>query len=100
MFQVDNFSLTNTSITGMMKGIAAIICCMPHEDIAAATKQVCAIQVKQLCMLIEKNAPPVRESKADPIIWLDRLATVFRFVVVHVGEGKTFIYLPLLFGLL
>lgn len=86
--QVDTFSLPASAINGMLKGMSAIICCMQRGDVSRSMKEICAIQVKHMHNLIEKDIPPVRGTKTDPIIWLDRLATVFRYVVIHVAEGE------------
>lgn len=84
--QVDGFGIGNPAIIGLLKGIAAIITCMPHDEITAALREICMLQSEPLLELMDKNVPPAWDTKTDPIVWLDRLSAIFRFVVVSVPD--------------
>ncbi|GJQ77535.1 Trn-SR [Trypoxylus dichotomus] len=89
LHQVDTFAITNNAVIGLLKGVAAIVGCMPHSDIPPALRELCLMQVNPICQLIEQDAIPVRGTKTDPVLWLDRLSSVFRHVVLAVAEGET-----------
>lgn len=89
LHQVDTFAITNNAVIGLLKGVAAIVGCMPHADITPALRELCLMQVNPICQLIEQDAIPVRGTKTDPVLWLDRLSSVFRHVVLTVPAGET-----------
>lgn len=70
-----------------MKGVAAIIGYMPRNDMVLAFREICFIPITPLIQLIEQNTPTLRGTKSDPIIWLDRLSSVFRSVHIKVSNG-------------
>lgn len=90
LHQVDTFAITNNAVIGLLKGVAAIVGCMPHPDITPALRELCFMQVTPICQLIEQDAIPVRGTKTDPVLWLDRLSSVFRHVVLTTAEGKLY----------
>lgn len=59
-------------------GVAVIVSDMPQDQISEALKELCLVQVKPLCDLIEKQTKPVKNTKSDPVFWLDRLAAIFK----------------------
>lgn len=86
LHQVDTFAITNNAVIGILKGIAAIVSCMPYNDLVTALRQICLLQVKPLCELIENDIIVIRGTKTDPVLWLDRLASVFRNLNVKPTE--------------
>ena len=42
-------------------------------------KELCWFQARPLCHLVEQRLPIERNTKSDPILWLDRLAAIFRY---------------------
>lgn len=88
LHQVDTFAVTNNAVIGLLKGIASIIACMPSEDLSASLRELCFMQVNPLCQLVEKDVLPVRGTKTDPVLWLDRLASIFRHIVVNTSKGE------------
>ena len=49
-------------------------------------KELCWFQATPLCHLMEENLPIIKCSKTDPVVWLDRLAAIFRHTAVCVGN--------------
>lgn len=86
--QVDGFGIGNNAIIGLLKGIAAIITCMPHEEITPALREICVLQSTPLAELMDKDISPAWDTKTDPMVWLDRLSAIFRFVVVNVPDSS------------
>nr|CAI5836961.1 unnamed protein product [Callosobruchus analis] len=86
--QVDTFAITNNAVIGLLKGVAAIMGKVSHNDITAAVRELCFMQLKPLSELIEQNIVPVRGTKTDPVLWLDRLGAIFKFIKVNVGDGE------------
>lgn len=86
--QVDTFAITNNAVIGLVKGVAAIVGCMPHSELTDAMRKLCLMQVNPICQLIEQDVVPVRGTKSDPVLWLDRLSSVFRNVNVKAFEGE------------
>lgn len=86
--QVDTFAITNNAVIGLLKGVSAIVGCMPHSELTDAMRKLCLMQLTPLCQLIEQDVVPVRGTKSDPVLWLDRLSSVLRNVNVKVFEGK------------
>ncbi|KAL3266215.1 hypothetical protein HHI36_010397 [Cryptolaemus montrouzieri] len=82
LHQVDTFGISNNAIIGLLRGVAAIIGCMPPNDMVVAFREVSFIQINPLCHLIEQNTSPSKGTKSDPVLWLDRLSSVLRNIHV------------------
>lgn len=75
-------------VLGLLRGVASIISQMPHASVTTAMRELCFMQLNPLCHIIEKDIATVRGTKTDPVLWLDRLSSVLRYVVVTIREGK------------
>ncbi|XP_043274763.1 transportin-3 isoform X2 [Venturia canescens] len=76
---LDSFAISNDAAIGLLKGISLILARMPRNEIAPAMTELCWFQARPLCALMENPSRPVdKGSKTDPVIWLDRLAAIFR----------------------
>lgn len=75
---LDRLSISNEAAIGLLKGVAIIVSDMPPNQISDALKELCLVQVKPLCELMEKQAKPEKNKKSDPVLWLDRLAAIFK----------------------
>lgn len=73
---------------GLLRGVASIVSHMPHENMTSAMRELCFMQLNPLTHLIEQNVTPVKATKSDPVLWLDRLSSILRYVVVNVREGE------------
>lgn len=51
---------------------------LPHDEISQAMKELCWFQARPLCEIMERRIPIEVGTKTDPLIWLDRLAAIFR----------------------
>ncbi|XP_074038890.1 transportin 3 [Leptinotarsa decemlineata] len=88
LYQVDTFAITNNAVIGLLKGVASIVGRMPAVEMAPAMRELCFMQLKQIDQLIEQDVVPVRGTKTDPGLWLDRLSAILRYVNVNVSEGE------------
>lgn len=61
---------------------------LPKDEIDRAMKELCWFQATPLCHLIEQRVPVVRASKTDPVLWLDRLAAIFRHATPHIMDDS------------
>lgn len=59
---------------------------MPYSQIQTALHELCLLQINPLNELIEKDIIVVRGTKTDPVLWLDRLAAIFRNLNVKATE--------------
>lgn len=75
---LDTLSISNEAAIGLLKGVAVIVSDMPQDQISEALKELCLVQVKPLCEVIENQTKPVKNTKSDPVYWLDRLAAIFK----------------------
>ncbi|XP_068215164.1 transportin-3 isoform X2 [Palaemon carinicauda] len=85
---LDSFSISNEAVVGLLKGVASILGRLPRERIQEDMKKLCLVQIRNLQKVIEENASIEKNTKSDPVVWLDRLAAIFRNVnpIVHNGE--------------
>ncbi|XP_033225637.1 transportin-3 isoform X2 [Belonocnema kinseyi] len=84
---LDQLEIGNEASIGLLKGVAKILSRLPQEDIDPAMKELCWFQARPLCELMEKGALPIeRGTKKDPVIWLDRLAAIFRHTSPQVDD--------------
>lgn len=86
--QVDTFAITNNAVIGLIKGVAAIVGCMPYSEVGDAMRKLCFMQITPLSQLIDQDVVPVKNTKSDPVLWLDRLASVLRNISVKLLDGK------------
>lgn len=49
-----------------------------HDHLRQAMKELCWFQARPLCEIMERRIPIEVGTKTDPVVWLDRLATIFR----------------------
>ncbi|KAG7176748.1 Transportin-3-like 1 [Homarus americanus] len=77
---LDSFSISNEAVVGLLKGVASILGRFPRERIKDDMKKLCLVQISYLQKIIEENLPIEKNTKNDPVVWLDRLAAIFRNV--------------------
>ncbi|XP_060531068.1 transportin-3 [Cylas formicarius] len=87
--QADTFAITNNAVMGLFKGVASIVTCLPPGEVTAAIREMCMMQLNPLCQLMEQDVVPVRGTKTDPVLWLDRLSSVLRHInITGLGEDE------------
>jgi len=59
-------------------GVSIILAKLPHEEIIAAITELCRFQASSLWTLLSNRRQIERGTKTDPVIWLDRLAAIFK----------------------
>ncbi|KAF7379433.1 transportin-3 [Vespula maculifrons] len=76
---LDSFGISNDSAIGLLKGAALVLARLPRAEITPAMKELCWFQAIPLCELLQNKVPIEKGTKTDPVIWLDRLAVIFRY---------------------
>uniref|UniRef100_A0A674EXW4 Transportin-3 n=1 Tax=Salmo trutta TaxID=8032 RepID=A0A674EXW4_SALTR len=84
---LDSFALTTEAAVGLLKGTALVLARLPLEKIAECLSDLCAVQVMALKKLLSQD--PRNGKAADPTVWLDRLAVIFRHTNPIVENGQT-----------
>ncbi|CAG9853754.1 unnamed protein product [Phyllotreta striolata] len=88
--QSDSFGVGNAAVVGLLKGVASVVSCGMGSgaETASAVRELCSMQLSPLCSLIENDVRPVKGTLTDPVLWLDRLSSVLRYVNVNIVEGE------------
>ncbi|XP_077276129.1 transportin 3 isoform X2 [Temnothorax americanus] len=76
---LDNFAISNDAAIGLLKGVSIILGRLPQEEIAPAMRELCCFQASSLWSLLADGVQIERGTKTDPVIWLDRLAAIFKY---------------------
>ncbi|XP_051911011.1 transportin-3 isoform X2 [Hippocampus zosterae] len=84
---LDSFALSTEAAVGLLKGTALVLGRLPLDKIAECLSDLCAVQVAALKKLLAEESPNGRS--ADPTVWLDRLAVIFRHTNPIVENGQT-----------
>uniref|UniRef100_A0A1A8JRE1 Transportin-3 n=1 Tax=Nothobranchius kuhntae TaxID=321403 RepID=A0A1A8JRE1_NOTKU len=84
---LDSFALSTEAAVGLLKGTALVLARLPLEKIAECLSDLCAVQVLALKKLLAEQSS--NGKSADPTVWLDRLAVIFRHTNPIVENGQT-----------
>ncbi|KAK3701544.1 hypothetical protein QZH41_020530, partial [Actinostola sp. cb2023] len=80
----DSLNISGEATLGMIKGVSKILEGVASSDkVTDGFRRLCSAQVGALSQIANTQG-----SGADPTLWLDRLAAVFRFTNCKVEEGK------------
>lgn len=74
--------------TYVVTGVSIILARLPHEEITRAMKELCCFQASSLWTLLTNKIPIERGTKTDPVIWLDRLAAIFKHTNPQIDDSK------------
>ncbi|XP_018403619.1 PREDICTED: transportin-3 [Cyphomyrmex costatus] len=85
---LDNFAISNDAAIGLLKGVSIILAKLPHEGITSAITELCCFQASSLCKLLADRVPIERGTKTDPVIWLDRLAAIFKHTNPQIDDSN------------
>ncbi|XP_058793421.1 transportin-3 isoform X2 [Phymastichus coffea] len=83
---LDNFAIGSDAAINLLQGVAKILSELPKDEIERYMKELCWFQARPLCHLIEERVPIQRGSKADPVMWLDRLSSIFMYTSPQVND--------------
>lgn len=75
---IDSLSISTTAVLEFFQGVAQVLSELPQEQIEEGMKQMCVQQVHLLAQLLDGR----NGGHTDPTIFLDRIATIFRYTVV------------------
>ncbi|XP_037087476.1 transportin-3-like [Pollicipes pollicipes] len=87
---LDTFSITAEAAVGILEGTAKVVANMPTEAIPEMFGKICQSQLVPLRQTVDQagDARPAKGSRADPVLWLDRLAAVFRHTHPEISNGQ------------
>lgn len=51
---------------------------LPEEEVTRAMRELCGYHATSLWTLLSDRIPIERGTKTDPVLWLDRLAAIFK----------------------
>ncbi len=99
---VDSFNLNVNAANGLIKGVAVILNQMPPEQVQHAMKRLCWMQVAPLEAILSDPQTQqqqgqqgsatlqvqLKNTPRDPVVYLDRLAAVFRAAKPEVAHGQ------------
>ena len=91
---IDNLGIKPQAATGLIKGVAMVLSRLPHENIKAVMKALCALQLGPLQALLEQHSgqqSPLKVNKnsvSDPVLYLDRLAAILHNINPKMAEGQ------------
>lgn len=95
---LDNFNLKVPAANGLLKGVAILLIDLPHQRITEYMWKLCQQQINPLYEAVRKSEQNpdaiVRNSSTDPVLYLDRLATIFRHVTPRIPENVQHPCLP------
>lgn len=80
---IDSLSITATATLEFFQGVARVLSELPQEQIEEGLKQMCVQQVHLLAQLLGGR----NGGHTDPVLFLDRIATIFRYTDVKVKNG-------------
>ncbi|MEE6518116.1 hypothetical protein FKM82_028829, partial [Ascaphus truei] len=84
---LDSFTLPPEAAVGLLKGTALVLARLPLEKISECLSELCSVQVTSLKKLLAQE--PNNGISSDPILFLDRLAVIFRHTNPIVENGQT-----------
>ncbi|XP_020287942.1 transportin-3 isoform X2 [Pseudomyrmex gracilis] len=73
-----DFDISNDAAVSLLKGISVVLARLPHEELTPAMRELCYLQGSPLLTLSRQLVPYQRGSMIDPVVWLDRLAVIFK----------------------
>lgn len=83
---LDALPISHDSSIGLLRGIFLVLVRMPSEKIEETFQRLCSMQVTALKKLLTSDM--TNGISADPAVWLDRLAAIFRHTNTVVVEGR------------
>ena len=79
---IDNLGIKPKAATGLIKGVALVLSRLPHENIKAVMKALCAIQLGPLQALLEQHSPQATgQSTVGPILNLAPFFPTFQHML-------------------
>ncbi|XP_030844509.1 transportin-3 isoform X2 [Strongylocentrotus purpuratus] len=85
---VDAFNLSGESALGIIKGTALVLARMPLDKVQDGLKRLVLVQVTSLSQIVKGEASSKQGASTDPVVWLDRLATIFRHTNPQITNGQ------------
>ncbi|XP_045768939.1 transportin-3 [Maniola jurtina] len=78
----DELALPLHTSSTLMRALAAAIGRLPHDQLTVAMREATSVQLAGLTELLKNNKELKKGTVTDPVLWLDRLAALFRDVDV------------------
>lgn len=73
------YSNCNTSDRIIVVGVSMVLARLPEEEVTRAMRELCGFHATSLWTLLSDRIPIERGMKTDPVLWLDRLAAIFKY---------------------
>lgn len=86
---MDTLCLSTSAALGLLKGTVLVLAKMSPEQITDGMRQLCRIQTERLTQVINAEDTKAEGSRSEPIVFLDRLAAIFRNTNVNVPPGQS-----------
>ncbi|CAB3980536.1 transportin-3-like isoform X2 [Paramuricea clavata] len=81
---IDSLSISTGAVLEFFQGVARVLSELPRQQIEEGIKQICLQQVQLLAQLLRGQ----NGSHSEPIMYLDRIATIFRYTEVKANDGE------------
>lgn len=85
---VDTLSVSTSAALGLLKGAVLVLAKMSPEQITDGMRQLCRLQTERLTRVMNAEDTSAEGSRYEPIIYLDRLAVIFRNTNVNMPLGQ------------
>ncbi|KAL0267137.1 UNVERIFIED_CONTAM: hypothetical protein PYX00_009490 [Menopon gallinae] len=82
-------SISSEAAIVLLKGVSLILPKIPANEVYTAMKSLCWVQVEPLQKLNESNVENKKGTSTDPVIYLDRLAAIFRHTKLAMNNNQT-----------
>ncbi|CAK1540804.1 unnamed protein product [Leptosia nina] len=79
----DPLALPIHTAATLMRALAAAISRLPHDQLCSTMRESVGVQLSGLSALVDSNVELRKGSQSDPVLWLDRVAALFRDVDVQ-----------------
>uniref|UniRef100_A0A1E1XKR9 Transportin-3 n=1 Tax=Amblyomma sculptum TaxID=1581419 RepID=A0A1E1XKR9_AMBSC len=85
---VDTLSVSTSAALGLLKGAVLVLAKMSPEQVTDGMRQLCRLQTERLTRVMNAEDTSAEGSRYEPIIYLDRLAVIFRNTNVNIPLGQ------------
>ncbi|XP_050046846.1 transportin-3 isoform X1 [Dermacentor andersoni] len=85
---VDTLSVSTSAALGLLKGAVLVLAKMSPEQVTDGMRQLCRLQTERLTRVMNAEETNAEGSRSEPIIYLDRLAAIFRNTNVNIPLGQ------------
>ncbi|KAJ2950305.1 hypothetical protein O0L34_g11671 [Tuta absoluta] len=85
----NDLNLPLSTSVALMRALASSLVGLPEEQLTVAMREAAAVQISALNELVKSNKEPIKGTSSDPVVFLDRLAALFRDVEFPTTTAST-----------